>query len=254
MSTCRALHGILKLLMIFLFKYGIIKKIQLFKPEVEHMTYQELKNNEEIRTYITKADESLSALGFTEHSFAHVGRVADTAAYILKTLNYTQHDIEMVQIAAYLHDIGNLVNRIDHSQSGAVLAFRLLDHMNMPATDIATVVTAIGNHDEGTGVAVNPVAAALILADKSDVRRSRVRNYDTSTFDIHDRVNYSVKSSHLSINDDKTEITLTLEIDTQYSSVMDYFEIFLNRMIMCRKAAETLNLRFKLIINGQSLL
>lgn len=218
------------------------------------MTYQELKNNEEIRTYITKADESLSSLGFTEHSFAHVGRVADVAAYILKTLSFSEHDIEIVQIAAYLHDIGNLVNRIDHSQSGAVLAFRLLDHMDMPADDIATVVTAIGNHDEGTGVAVNPVAAALILADKSDVRRSRVRNYDVSTFDIHDRVNFSVKNSRLSINDEKTEITLTLEIDTQYSSVMDYFEIFLNRMIMCRKAAEALKLRFKLIINGQSLL
>lgn len=218
------------------------------------MTYRELKNNKEIQTYITKADESLAALGFTEHSFAHVGRVADTAAYILQTLEYSSHTVEMVQIAAHLHDIGNLVNRIDHSQSGAVLAFRLLDHMNMPAEDIATVVTAIGNHDEGTGVAVNAVAAALILADKSDVRRSRVRNNDISTFDIHDRVNYSVKSSCLKINDRKDEITLTLEIDTQYSSVMDYFEIFLNRMIMCRKAAETLKLRFKLIINGQSLL
>ena len=218
------------------------------------MTYNELKSNNEINTYITKADESLSALGFTEHSFAHVGRVAETAAYILRTLGYSQHDIEIVQIAAHLHDIGNLVNRIDHSQSGAVLAFRLLDHMNMPASDIATVVTAIGNHDEGTGVAVNPIAAALILADKSDVRRSRVRNCDISTFDIHDRVNYSVKSACLNINDQKTEITLTLEIDSQYSSVMDYFEIFLNRMIMCRKAAETLKLKFKLVINGQSLL
>ncbi|MBQ7106274.1 MAG: HD domain-containing protein [Clostridia bacterium] len=218
------------------------------------MTYNELKKNKEISTYITKADESLLALGYTEHSFAHVGRVADTAAYILKTLQFDEHSIELVKIAAYLHDIGNLVNRIDHSQSGAVMAFRLLDHMNMPAEDIATIVTAIGNHDEGTGVAVNPVAAALILGDKSDVRRSRVRNRDVSTFDIHDRVNYSVKTSKLDIDKENKTITLTLEIDTKYSSVMDYFEIFLNRMTMCRKAASTLDLQFKLVINEQQLL
>lgn len=218
------------------------------------MTYNELKKNKEISTYITKADESLLALGYTEHSFAHVGRVADTAAYILKTLQFDEHSIELVKIAAYLHDIGNLVNRIDHSQSGAVMAFRLLDHMNMPAEDIATIVTAIGNHDEGTGVAVNPVAAALILGDKSDVRRSRVRNRDISTFDIHDRVNYSVESSRLDIDNDSKTITLTLEIDTKYSSVMDYFEIFLGRMTMCRKAASTLDLQFKLVINEQQLL
>ena len=218
------------------------------------MTYNELKKNKEISTYITKADESLLALGYTEHSFAHVGRVANTAAYILKTLQFDEHSIELVKIAAYLHDIGNLVNRIDHSQSGAVMAFRLLDHMNMPAEDIATIVTAIGNHDEGTGVAVNPVAAALILGDKSDVRRSRVRNRDVSTFDIHDRVNYSVKTSKLDIDKENKTITLTLEIDTKYSSVMDYFEIFLNRMTMCRKAASTLDLQFKLVINEQQLL
>ena len=218
------------------------------------MTYNELKKNKEISTYITKADESLLALGYTEHSFAHVGRVADTAAYILKTLQFDEHSIELVKIAAYLHDIGNLVNRIDHSQSGAVMAFRLLDHMNMPAEDIATIVTAIGNHDEGTGVAVNPVAAALILGDKSDVRRSRVRNRDVSTFDIHDRVNYSVESSRLDIDNDSKTITLTLEIDTKYSSVMDYFEIFLGRMTLCRKAAATLDLQFKLVINEQQLL
>lgn len=218
------------------------------------MTYEEVSKNEEIRTYIKKADESLIALGFTEHSFPHVCGVARTAAYILGALNYSEHEIEIAKIAAYMHDIGNLVNRIDHSQSGAVLAFRLLDHMNMPADDVATIVTAIGNHDEGTGVAVNPVAAALILADKSDVRRSRVRNNDIKTFDIHDRVNYSVNNSELKINDEKTEITLNITIDTQYSSVMDYFEIFMGRMIMCRKAAEFLGLRFRLNINNQQLL
>ena len=155
-------------------------------------TFEEIKNNEAVRTYITKADESLIALGYTEHSFAHVTRVAETAKYILETLNYSQKEVELAQIASYLHDIGNLVNRIDHSQSGAVMAFRILDHMNMPPEDIATIVTAIGNHDEGTGVAVNPVAAALILADKTDVRRSRVRNADITSFDIHDRVNLSL--------------------------------------------------------------
>ncbi len=218
------------------------------------ITYEQLKQNEEIRTYIRKADESLVALGYTEHSFAHVCKVAETAAYIMQTLDYDAHAVELVKIAAYLHDIGNLVNRIEHSQSGAVMAFRLLDHMDMTAEDIATIVTAIGNHDEGTGVAVNAVAAALILADKSDVRRSRVRNHDLSRFDIHDRVNFSVERSELTVSEDKEIITLTLDIDTEVSSVMDYFEIFLARMTMCRKAAETLGLRFKLVINQQELL
>ncbi len=217
-------------------------------------TFEEIKNNEAVRTYITKADESLIALGYTEHSFAHVTRVAETAKYILETLNYSQKEVELAQIASYLHDIGNLVNRIDHSQSGAVMAFRILDHMNMPPEDIATIVTAIGNHDEGTGVAVNPVAAALILADKTDVRRSRVRNADTTSFDIHDRVNYSVKKSVIKINEEHTLIKLKLTIDTHYSTITDYFEIFLNRMIMCRKAAEKLGLEFKLIINEQQLM
>ena len=218
------------------------------------LTIEDLKQNEKIRTYIAKADESLIALGFTEHSFAHVTNVAANAKYILETLGYPQHDIELVQVAAYLHDIGNLVNRVDHSQSGAVMAFRILEEMGMDAADIATVVSAIGNHDEGTGVAVNAVAAALILADKSDVRRSRVRNQDKATFDIHDRVNYSVKKSLLKINEERTIIKLKLTVDTHYSSVMDYFEIFLGRMTMCRKAAQALGLEFKLIINEQQLI
>ena len=162
--------------------------------------------------------------------------------------------VELAKIAGYLHDIGNLVNRVDHSQSGAVMAFALLRDMGADPDEIATIVTAIGNHDEGTGVAVNPVAAALILADKSDVRRSRVRNSDTAQFDIHDRVNYSVKKSQLKINEDRTLIKLKLTVDTKYGSVMDYFEIFLGRMIMCRKAADTLGLQFKLIINEQQLI
>lgn len=218
------------------------------------ITFEEIKHDETIRTYIKKADESLAALGYTEHSFAHVSKVADTARYILETLGYPAHTVELAQIAGYTHDIGNLVNRKDHSQSGAVMMFRLLDHKDMPAEDIATVVTAIGNHDEGTGVAVDAVAAALILGDKTDVRRSRVRNRDFSTFDIHDRVNYSVEHSEVKINKETMEITLNLTIDISISSVMDYFEIFLGRMVMCRKAAEFLGLRFRLVVNEQQVL
>lgn len=218
------------------------------------VSIDDIKNNEDIKTYITQADQSLVALGFTEHSFAHVTRVAETSRYILETLGFDEHEVELVQIAAYLHDIGNLVNRVDHSQSGAVMAFRILDKMGMPSGDIAKVVTAIGNHDEGTGVTVNPIAAALIIADKTDVRRSRVRNTDISTFDMHDRVNYSVKKAVVKINEERTIIKLKMEIDPHYGSIMDYFEIFMQRMLMCRKAAETLGLHFKLIINEQQLI
>ena len=218
------------------------------------LTFQDVKNNVTIRTYIQRADESLIALGFTEHSFAHVIHVAETAGYILQTLGYPERTVEVAKIAAYLHDIGNVVNRMEHSQSGALMAFRLLDHMDCDPDEIATIITAIGNHDEGTGQPVNAVAAALILADKADVRRSRVRNQDKSTFDIHDRVNYSVTKSWLEISEDRTEIKLELEVDTENSSIMDYFEIFMQRMLLCRKAAEHLGLKFRLTINGQALL
>ena len=218
------------------------------------VTYEALRRDAAVNTYITRADESLSALGFTEHSFPHVCRVAEVAGQVLKALGYDSHQIELAKIAAYLHDIGNLVNRVDHSQSGAVMAFRILDHMDMDAADVATVVTAIGNHDEGTGVPVNAVAAGLILADKSDVRRSRVREKDPGKFDFHDRVNYSVEKGSLRINEAKTVVELELEIDTAYGSVMDYFEIFMERMILCRKAAEKLGLHFRLTIKAQQLL
>ncbi|HHU06690.1 MAG TPA: HD domain-containing protein [Clostridiales bacterium] len=218
------------------------------------ITFENIKNNEAINTYIAKADESLIALGYTEHSFAHVTKVAEMAKYILHTLGYPERDCELAAIAGYLHDIGNLINRVDHAQSGAVMAFRILDNMGFPPEEIATITTAIGNHDEGTAEAVNPIAAALILADKTDVRRSRVRNKDISTFDIHDRVNYSVKKAITKINEDKTLIKLKLTIDQRYGTVMDYFEIFLGRMTLCRKAAEKLGLQFKLIINEQQLL
>lgn len=218
------------------------------------VTFEDIKKNETIKIYISKANESLQALGFTEHSFAHVTSVAENAGYILETLGYSEHEVELAKMAGYMHDIGNLVNRVDHSQSGAVMAFHILHDMNMEPSDIATIVTAIGNHDEGTGVPVDAISAALILADKSDVRRSRVRNPDISTFDIHDRVNYSVKKSLLKINEEKTLIKLKLTVETKYGTVMDYFEIFLGRMILCRKAAEKLGLEFKLIINEQQLL
>ncbi len=207
-----------------------------------------------INTYIRQADLSLSALGYTEHSFAHVTLVAENAAYILSSLGYPPRTVELARIAGYLHDIGNLVNRVEHSQSGAIMAFRILDHLNFPPEEIGQIVTAIGNHDEGTGVPVNALAAALILADKSDVRRNRVRNRDVSAFDIHDRVNYSVTKAELKINEPHTLIELKLTVDTRFGSVMDYFEIFMQRMILCRKAAAMLGLQFRLMINEQQLI
>ena len=218
------------------------------------ITFEEIKKNEAIKTYIKKADESLVALGYTEHSFAHVTKVALDAAKILETLGYSQREIELAMIAGYMHDIGNLVNRNEHSQGGAIMAFRILDNLGMDAEDMATIVTAIGNHDEGTGVAVNAVAAALILADKTDVRRTRVRNRDKARFDIHDRVNFSVENSKTEIDTETKTITLTLTLDGEMSTVMDYFEIFLGRMVMCRNAAEKLGLTFSLIINGQKVI
>ena len=217
------------------------------------ITWQDVVNDEAVKTYIKKADESLIALGYTEHSFTHVGRVAQVAGEILTTLGYPEREVELAQIAGYLHDIGNVVNRTDHAQSGAIMAFRILDRMGMEADEISTVITAIGNHDESTAFPVNAVAAALILADKTDVRYSRVRNHDFATFDIHDRVNYSVKESHVTVEKD-LHIELNLTIDTSVCAVMDYFEIFINRMVLCRKAAEKLGLKFRLVINGQTIL
>ncbi len=217
------------------------------------ITYQDVKNNQAIKTYIQKADESLIALGYTEHSFAHVTKVAETAADILLALGYSERDAELARIAGYLHDIGNVINRVDHAQSGAVMAFRILDNMGADAEDIATIVTAIGNHDESTAFPVNAIAAALIIADKTDVRYTRVRNIDRSSFDIHDSVNFAVKKSELTYSKGE-HITLTLTIDTNECVVMDYFEIFLGRMKLCRRAAEKLGLKFRLNINGQQLI
>ncbi|MBE6622132.1 MAG: HD domain-containing protein [Ruminococcaceae bacterium] len=216
------------------------------------LTIQQIKANPSVQSYIRKADESLIALGYTEHSFPHVTKVAETAKRILLTLGYPEREAELAEIAGYLHDIGNVINRIDHAQSGAIMAFRILDNMEADPDEIATIITAIGNHDEATAFPVNPVAAALILADKTDVRCNRVRNSALSSFDIHDRVNYSVKRSEVRI--EEGNIILDLGIDTDFCPVMDYFEIFLDRMILCRKAAEKLNLHFALIINDQKMI
>ena len=218
------------------------------------VTYKYIKQNPAIMTYIRRADKVLEAIGYTEHSFAHVERVAQTASMILSELNYPERQVELVKIAGMMHDIGNVINRADHAQSGAVMAFRLLDNLSMPAEEICSIISAIGNHDEGTAAPIDEISAALIIADKTDVRRSRVRNHDLITFDIHDRVNYAVEESNVCFNENKTSLILELKIDTNISSVMEYFEIFMERMLLCRKAAEKLGLSFKLIINDHSLL
>ena len=215
------------------------------------MTYKEIRGDHAVNVYIAQADKTMEALGFTEHSFPHVTKVASTAGSLLETLGYPQREAELARIAGFLHDIGNVVNRVDHSQSGAVMAFRILDRMDVPPEEIAAIVSAIGNHDEGTGVPVSPLAAALILADKSDVRRSRVRKKEDIESDIHDRVNYAVTESSLEVFPEKKQILLSLTIDTDISAVMDYFEIFMKRMILCRKAAQRLDCIFHLKINGQ---
>lgn len=218
------------------------------------VTYKYIKQNPDIMTYITRADKALEAIGYTEHSFAHVERVAQTASMILTELGYPERQIELVKIAGIMHDIGNVINRVDHAQSGAVMAFRLLDNLSMPAEEICSIVSAIGNHDESTAVPIDAISAALIIGDKTDVRRSRVRNQDLLTFDIHDRVNYAVESSNVRFSDNKSSIILELTINTNISSVMEYFEIFLQRMILCKKASQFFGLKFEMVINGTEVL
>ncbi len=212
-----------------------------------------VKQDHDIGVYIKEQNSSLKAMGFTEHSLAHIGVVADRAGYILETMGADDHTIDLALTAAWMHDLGNIINRVDHSQSGAMMTFYLLDKMGIPSEDIAPIIRAIGNHDEGSGVPVSNIAAALIIADKSDVRRSRVQD-EKKNFDIHDRVNYSVKSSLLKINQEHTSIKLKLEIDTKYGEIGEYFEIFMERMLLCRKAAGFLGLEFHLIINEQTLM
>ena len=210
-----------------------------------------IRSNPDINTYIKAADDALLALGYTEHSFEHVSIVSHRCAEILTSLGKDQKTVELAKIAGYMHDIGNVVNRVDHSQSGAIMAFRILDKLGMESESIARIVSAIGNHDEGTGVPTSDISAALILADKSDVRRSRVRTDSSLETDIHDRVNYSVEESRLVIDKEGSTVSLFIEIDTSISAIMDYFQIFLGRMVLCIKAADKLGLAFKLIINGQ---
>lgn len=215
--------------------------------------FNKVRHDHDISVYIEEQNKSMNAMGFTEHSFAHIGVVTERTGYILDTLGVDDHTIDLALTAAWMHDLGNVVNRVDHSQSGALMAFYLLNNMGVPAEDIAPIIRAIGNHDEGSGVPVSNVAAALIIADKSDVRRSRVQG-DESNYDIHDRVNYSVTSSKLKINQEHTAIKLKLEIDTRYGEIGEYFEIFMERMLLCRKAARFLGMEFHLIINEQTLL
>lgn len=221
---------------------------------MRNIGFEEVKNNETVNIYIAEADKTLNALGYTEHGFAHVTLCAEKASEILKTLGKDEHLCELAKIAGYMHDMGNAINREDHAQSGAMMAFTLLNSMQMPPKDIATVITAIGNHDEGSAYPVNEVSAALILADKSDVRRSRVNQVNEIEFDIHDRVNYAVEDSVINIDKENKKFILSITINTEICPIMDYFEIFLDRMLLCRKAAELLDLNFKLNINGVELL
>lgn len=218
------------------------------------ITYEDIKNNKEIQTYIKSADKILGIAGYTKHDLGHVGKVAETAAYILKELGYEGREIELAKIAGFMHDIGNMINRQDHAQTGAVLAFKILKDIGMDPEEIFMVTSAIGNHDEGTGQPVSTISSALILSDKVDVRRSRVRNSDFATFDIHDRVNYAVEKADVYVNKNEKSIQLNLTIDTKICSLMEYFEIFLNRMMLCRKATEFLNTRFELVMNNTKVL
>lgn len=218
------------------------------------MTFDEIKKNEEIRTYMEKGNENLGVMGFTEHALAHAMRSAYTAADILEKLGYAEREIELAKIAGYMHDIGNCVNRTDHAHSGAIMAMSILRDLKMAPADIAVVIAAIGNHDEKTGTAVDAVSAALILADKCDVRRSRVRARTQADFDIHDRVNFAAVNSTLNVDAQEKRITLDITLDDTICSVLDYFEIFTQRMLMCRRAAEKLGCSFRMMANGSKVL
>ena len=218
------------------------------------VTLQEIKQNESIRVLIKAGNRYLEHMGFTEHGPRHVGYVSKTASYILKALGYSPREVELAAIAGWVHDVGNSVNRHDHGPLGAVLLLPILQEAGMDMADIMEIITAVGNHEEQSGFISSNVSAALALGDKSDAHKSRVRNGKPDETDIHDRVNYSVKKAELKINGERTLIKLKLSVDTNYGSVMDYFEIFMGRMLLCRKAAEALGLQFKLMINEQQLI
>ena len=218
------------------------------------MTYQEIKKNEEVRVYLKKGNDNLGVLGYTDHSEAHCTVVAERAGLILKKLEYPEETIELAEIAGFMHDIGNAVNRSRHAEYGAILANELLKGTDLSLEDRITIMSAIGNHDESTGGATDPVSAALIIADKTDVRRNRVRDKDRAAFDIHDRVNYAVTEAKLKINKEKKLISLNLQIDESICTMYEYFDIFLGRMMMCRGAAEIVNMKFRLTANGSKVL
>lgn len=218
------------------------------------ITFDDIKNNKEFRTYVEAGDRHLGVRGFTKHDFGHVTKVAVTAGNILKELGFSEREVELAKISGYIHDIGNMVNRQEHAQTGACIAFNILSRLGMDPEEIAIIVSSVGNHDEEVGCPINPVSAALILSDKSDVRRSRVRNSDFATFDIHDRVNYAVEGAEVKVDGENRCIDLVLTIDTSICPLIDYFEIFLSRMLLCRKAADFLNCKFNLIINGTKML
>ena len=218
------------------------------------VTYKEIRNNEEVRAYYQKGDQMLGLLGYTDHSMAHATKVAEQAANILAWFDYDEEHIELVRIAGIMHDIGNAINREHHGEYGALLANQILHPMDISIRQRITIVSAIANHDESTGVASDPITAALIIADKSDVRRTRVRHKDPILYDIHDRVNYSVTESRLVINAGHTDIDLELKLDTRFSEMGEFLEIFMERMLLCSKAAEFLGMKFHLIINDQRLL
>lgn len=220
---------------------------------MEQVTFKDIKKSKEVNSYIYKGNSTLGVLGYTDHSAEHAVKVSSMAGKILECLGYGGHTVELAKIAGYMHDIGNCVNRLDHPHSGALMAHQILRDMKMDYEDIAVIINAIGMHDEKSGGAVDTVSAALILADKTDVRRDRVRNQNKAAFDKHDRVNYAVVSSSLDIQKEKKVIKLELQLDENICSMMDYFEIFLQRMLMCRRAASVLGTTFKLNANGNKI-
>lgn len=218
------------------------------------ITFADVKNNDEINNLILNSQKQLDALGYTEHAMRHITIVSRRAAEVLEKLGYDQHTIELAKIAGYMHDIGNAVNRTDHAHSGAILAYEILKDMGMDTDDRTEIMMAIGNHDEATGTAVSAISAALILADKSDVHRDRVRNPNISSFDKHDKVNYAVTNAEFIMNKEERKLTLSLIIDTKICPVLDYFEIFMDRTMMSKYAAKYLNIWYELLINGTKLL
>ena len=218
------------------------------------ITLKDVKENDEVEAFIQGSQKQLDGLGYTEHSHRHISIVSQRAGEILEKLGYPERTVELAKIAGYMHDIGNCVNRTDHAHSGAIIAYNILKDMGMSVEERIEIMMAIGNHDEKTGTAVSDISAALILADKSDVHRNRVTNKNLSTFDIHDRVNYAVTNSDLTLNAETRKIILELKIDTKICPVLDYFEIFMQRTMMSKSAAKYLKIWFELIINGTKLL